>query len=363
MYDHGTSFPYTVDAIQRSSILTGVPQILKEFGVPFERVVEGLSLSQAVFTDPNSHLPYQKASIVIERCTTLSRCPHFGVLLGSRFDHRILSIAGAWMAQAPDLGSAISGFVSLQQFNSRGASSYLHAMGDRVIFGYGIYDRQAVARDQIYAASLMVGLNAIRQITGREDRLVAVHLPFRQPEDVGPFVRAFRAPLLFNQHQAGLVLDRKALSDPVNPNESVPFDVWLRRALNNTPMPAGVWKSRVLHALRPLMLVGQGRAPAVATHLGISTRSLNRYLEHEGTTFQTLLDDVRFTTACELLALTDLSVAEVSDALLFANHSALVGAFRRWSGMTPTEWRRRGRRSDKGQSDARTDQGVRPGAF
>ncbi|MCX7299055.1 MAG: AraC family transcriptional regulator ligand-binding domain-containing protein [Rhodobacterales bacterium] len=349
MYDHSTSFPYTVDAIQRSGVLTGIPTLLREFGVPLERVVEGLSIPQVVFTDPNSHLSYREASILIERCTELSGCPHFGVLLGSRFDHRALAVAGAWMAQAPDLGSALSGFVLLQYFNSRGASAYLHPMGDKVIFGYGIYERQAVARDQIYSLALLVALNAIRQITRRDDRLVAVHLPIRQPEDVGPFVRAFRAPLLFNQLEAGLVFDQIALGDPINPGEPVPFDIWLRRALNNAPVPIGIWKARVLHALRPLMLLGQGRAPAVAAHLGISTRSLNRYLEREGTTFQTLLDEIRFTTACELLALTDLSIAEVSDALLFANHSALVGAFHRWSGMTPTEWRRRGRKTKMGR--------------
>lgn len=345
MYDHSTSFPYTTNAMQRAGPLVGIPDLLREFGVPIEPVVRDLALSQNVFTDPNSVLTFSKASIVLERCVALTGCPHFGLLLGSRTDHRILSIAGQWMATAPDLGSAMSGFVSLQHSNSRGASSFLHSKGDAIMFGYGIYDRDVVARDQVYTVAMMTGLNAIRNLTGRDDRLLAVHLPFRQPVDVGPFVTHFRAPLLFNQINCGLVLHRDCLGDLINTGPRVHFDHWLRRALNNAPVSSKIWTPRALHALRPMMMIGQARAPAVADQLGISTRSLNRYLEQEGTTFQTLLDEVRFSTACELLALTDLSIAEVSDALVFANHSALVGAFHRWSGMTPSEWRRRGRRA------------------
>jgi hypothetical protein len=41
-------------------------------------------------------------------CPQHARCPHFGLILGSRYDHRILGLPGAWMQNAPDLESALS---------------------------------------------------------------------------------------------------------------------------------------------------------------------------------------------------------------------------------------------------------------
>jgi AraC-like DNA-binding protein len=343
VYDHASSFPYTTDALQRSGPFIGIPALLAEFGVTTDSVTHNLALPEDIFTRADSPLPYAVASQLLDRCVTATGCPHFGLLLGARSDETVLGVAGAWLRRAPDLGSALSGFVALQHSNSRGASTYLHPVGSDVLFGYGIYDRQAIARDQVYALALAVTLNVVRSITGREDRLRRVLFPFRQPDDVGPFVQFFRAPLLFNQVQCAIVMPADALLDPVFPGAAEDFEPWLRKAVGLAPAAHGPWKARVLHALRPLLLRGLGRAPDVARHLGISARSLNRYLEQEGTSFQALLDNVRFTTASELLALTDLSIAEISDAVSFVNHSALVAAFHRWSGMTPSEWRRRGK--------------------
>jgi AraC-like DNA-binding protein len=38
--------------------------------------------------------------------------------------------------------------------------------------------------------------------------------------------------------------------------------------------------------------------------------------------------------------MTELEVGDISDALSYAGQSNFGEAFRRWSGMTPTEWRR-----------------------
>jgi AraC-like DNA-binding protein len=78
----------------------------------------------------------------------------------------------------------------------------------------------------------------------------------------------------------------------------------------------------------------------MARSLGLVPRTLRRQLSAEGTVFETIRDDVRFNAARELLALTDLPVGEIADALAFASHSAFGQAFRRWSGSSPTAWRR-----------------------
>jgi AraC-like DNA-binding protein len=49
---------------------------------------------------------------------------------------------------------------------------------------------------------------------------------------------------------------------------------------------------------------------------------------------------VRYALAREFLALTDLPVGEVAAAVGFGSPGVFSETFRRWSGTTPSDWRR-----------------------
>ena len=80
--------------------------------------------------------------------------------------------------------------------------------------------------------------------------------------------------------------------------------------------------------------------PAVARALGIGVRSLRRRLQEEGASFVDLADETRATLAKQLLAQDDQGIEQAAYELGFADPSAFHRAFRRWTGMTPREFRR-----------------------
>jgi AraC-like DNA-binding protein len=77
----------------------------------------------------------------------------------------------------------------------------------------------------------------------------------------------------------------------------------------------------------------------VARQLHVHRRTLNRRLKDAGTTFQQVLDQVRFELAREMLSGTRLHVAEIAARLGYRVPSAFTRAFRRWSGSSPVCWR------------------------
>jgi AraC-like DNA-binding protein len=80
---------------------------------------------------------------------------------------------------------------------------------------------------------------------------------------------------------------------------------------------------------------------AVAAELAMHPRTLRRHLAKEQTSFEALCDAIRFAMARELLDLTDLPVNEIAGALAYASPSVFADAFRRWTGLSPTAFRRR----------------------
>ena len=97
---------------------------------------------------------------------------------------------------------------------------------------------------------------------------------------------------------------------------------------------------RTQHALRHALQRGTPSMAAVAAELAIHPRTLRRRLAEEQTSFEALCDALRYAAAREYLELTDLPMSEISAALAYASPGVFAEAFRRWSGLSPTAWRR-----------------------
>jgi AraC-like DNA-binding protein len=94
-------------------------------------------------------------------------------------------------------------------------------------------------------------------------------------------------------------------------------------------------------ALSETMCGGRPAIATVARSLGMSARTMQRRLGELGTTYQSVLDDVRQRSARRLLANTDLGVGEIAFVLGFEEVNSFIRAFQAWEKTTPAKWRAR----------------------
>lgn len=321
--------------------LVGLPTLAAEFGVDLTAILQGLPLSPQAFKNDESRIPYGLACRLLETAARLTGCPHFGLLLGARFDHRCMGIAGRWMQNAPTLETALTGFIALQASATRGATAYLHRSGDNYIFGYGAYDRPALGHVQNYATVIPVAFNILKALTARQAVVLEVLFSFRRPVNPKPHEEFFGVPVRFDQPQTGIILSEPSLALPVVGANADIFAELQKLAATLTPPCDAPWSDRVRRLLRRSLLRGETLGPDAAVELGVHPKTLSRRLETEGTTFQAILAEVRFGAAQELLAVTDLAAGDIALALGYANQPAFSHAFRRWSGMPPRQWRKK----------------------
>jgi len=108
---------------------------------------------------------------------------------------------------------------------------------------------------------------------------------------------------------------------------------------------------RVAVGLRPadqvkryLLARPAARIPDISTaarDLGLSVRSLRRRLAADATSYRSLVQATLEVSAGHLLRDPQRSIQETAGALGFANVGAFHRAFRRWTGMTPVQYRER----------------------
>ncbi|KRB73911.1 hypothetical protein ASE01_18065 [Nocardioides sp. Root190] len=77
--------------------------------------------------------------------------------------------------------------------------------------------------------------------------------------------------------------------------------------------------------------------PDVAAALGLSERSLRRRLSDAGTSYRTVVDEVRHDVAEDLLAAGTLRVEDVAHRLGYAESTSFGAAYRRWTGHAPSQ--------------------------
>ncbi|HTN51280.1 MAG TPA: AraC family transcriptional regulator ligand-binding domain-containing protein [Anaeromyxobacter sp.] len=95
---------------------------------------------------------------------------------------------------------------------------------------------------------------------------------------------------------------------------------------------------RVRSRMRLLLPDGRASAAEVAGALGVSERTLHRRLQAAGASFRSILESFREAEAERLIGAGRLPLGEVALRLGFSDQTAWNRAFRRWKGMSPTEW-------------------------
>jgi AraC-like DNA-binding protein len=111
------------------------------------------------------------------------------------------------------------------------------------------------------------------------------------------------------------------------------------QALAAPQTEARCFRKDVEQAVEPLLASGDVGIDRVARELGMSRQTLYRRLKAEGVTFEQILDAKRRQLAVRYLKLDRISVKAAAYKLGFSDPAAFSRAFKRWTGLPPSEAR------------------------
>ncbi|BBH47332.1 AraC family transcriptional regulator [Pseudomonas sp. KU43P] len=275
----------------------------------------------------------------------LSGQPALGLHMGRLSRLAQAGLAGVTAAQAPNLGEAartLLRFEPLYAANYRGHSSFLEdAQGAWLRFysisPYNTYNRFVVD-------SLLAGwLAQLGALAGGPLQAERLEIEFDAPDYAGHYQSLCSSTVQFGASGNQLRLSRATLELP-NPQHCPSTWQHLLQLCEAEMLQRTRVRSlgeRITHLLGPLL--HGGREPdleEVALHLQLPTWTLRRKLAEEGTRYRSLLNDTRRDLAETYIRDTELAFGEIAYLLGFASAEAFQRAFKRWTGVTPGEFRR-----------------------
>ena len=173
--------------------------------------------------------------------------------------------------------------------------------------------------------------------------VLAVRVTHDDPGYRGEYERILAAPVAFGSDRNAMRIDPAWGSHRIALEPRYAFGILSRHAdalLARLDSDATM-RGRAERLIMPVLHKGGVNMAVTAAALGCSRDTLYRRLRAEGTTFERLLDELRRRLALDYLAAGKVSVAETAYLTGFSDPAAFSRAFKRWTGRSPGEVRRK----------------------
>lgn len=163
-----------------------------------------------------------------------------------------------------------------------------------------------------------------------------------RPANTQHLVDFFKTQRLeFDQPTNGFSFERARLEAPVTSGDPALYSFLEEHAVSALASRPKLDEliDRLRHAIREALKAGEPNIERLSTRMHMSSRTLQRRLAELKTSFQDVLDEVRFDLARAYLRDARLDISQVAYLLGYSELRAFDRAFKRWAGRPPREWR------------------------
>ncbi len=316
--------------------------LLEINGLDAARLLKEAGLETSTSDDPNARTSVKATDELLIRAASLIPDEAWGLQAARCWHPGNLGVLGhAWLA-SETLRTGLTRIARYWHIVGSRADASVDDTGDGCRFTHHLETDEPVIAVVVPDIALSVALSMCRTNAG--DALCPVQVTLRRarPADVGPWERFYGCKVQFGAKDNSFTLAKSDADRPL-PTANRPlagvFDGLLTEQL------AKLSKSDVVSRCKAEFLQqlasGEPNADDIAQRLHMSPRSLQRKLAEVDTTYKQLVDETRRDMALGYVADRTKSITDITFLLGFSGQSAFTRAFKRWTGMSPTDYRNR----------------------
>lgn len=338
---------YLLDQVEQQGF--NVDSLLEQVGIDAAEIEQGTEFSAVKFGQ------------LYQRVMYISQDEYFGMLSGGRVPLGTFRMMCHCILHCTSLAKAIARASDFHEI-CRGARYKPHLVrtGRYARLTFVLLDRFAEGGGAENAESpehvrttLSMWHHFICWLLGTRLELKSVTFTARSPVDQELYRTLFQSDVKFSQSENALVFPARFLELPL-----VQTETSLRDFLHTAPYQLLVTvgddqtlKSQVVALFGKDFSRELPGAEEVAASLNMSVSTLRRRLQDEATSFQRIKDECRKEAAVTYMNSPQLTINEVARLMGFDEPSAFFRSFKKWTGMTPGDYRRSDQYQQQLQSD------------
>ena len=318
-------------------------------GVERAELCRAAGLDSSLHEDVDNQIPFSQLIRLYQHGAHLTSDKAFGLHVGEQDSPKFYGMLGYVTINSQTMGEALNRLIRFQQIRTNAYKFSLEIIGSNAHLAYicqtndtSPHERRHES-EQTLCAIILFG----RALTGADWILREVHFEHARPDDTSEHERIFRVPICFGKSTTQIIFDSSFLKVPLV-EADVTLGSLLERQAEDLLAKSSSNESSFINQVQRLMKEnlgdGEMRIETICQKLNFTSRTLQRKLRGEGTSFQKLLKETRGEMSKFYLQQPDIAIGEISYLLGFSEPSAFHRAFRRWTGLTPKEFRSKHKR-------------------
>jgi AraC-like DNA-binding protein len=332
----------------RAVVLIGLEDLVGELGCNLRDLLDELEISQDVLTNVDQLLSFRKVVLLLELVAIRTNTPNFGLLWAQKSSPEFPHVGPLLLLArfVDNLREWIDTGIKYWSFHTNGYNVELIApsnCSEATLRMVGQSNFNAAPQFSEHVLGLLVD---ITRIIGNfpERNPTTVYFQHRRPKNCALHDEIFRCPVVFGAEHNEIVFDAAFLDLPTvgglrifKPLMSFYVSERIKRIPNFDLTAAAT----VALAIPSLIGTGNCNLENVAEALNKNTKQLQRQLTAEGTSFSEILEEARLELAKNLLCHSTAQISRIAGMLDYAGSPPFTLAFRRWTGQSPLEFRKR----------------------
>ena len=328
---------------------TGLVDAIELAGADPDEVLGPLELDRSTVSNPHGFIPARRFAEILEETARATGDECFGLHFGEQFNPRDVGPLAYVVLNSSTMLRAIENIVR-----------YLRVYNEAARVSLGVEGRLAYVRHELdlgrgtwrqqHECAMALGLNLIRLMAGSRWAPAEIQFAHQDPHQTAEHLRVFGTTVSFGCPTNALVLERELVDRQVPAADERLYPIlreYLDRALEEVPREDPLAVS-VRKAIGECVREGDPTLAHVARKLAMSPRTLQRRLAEQEMDFKALVDDTRRRFSLHYLRDPKHTLTEIAYMLGYSEISAFSRAFRRWTGSTLLDYRRRTPRSVRG---------------
>lgn len=329
-------------ALISTAALAGIPEFVRgAFGEPVLRKANRAArLDIEVVERSDCFVPQRTMTAFVDAVARASGVEHFGLGIAPYLSLARYGVWGEYLLGAPTLGAAVRRAAATMDFHARGDGMSLELAGGRARIDYASAARGMSGYPHVAWGTIGAIISLCKSYLPASWRphRIEVDLPARSEQAL--VEDTFECPVFFDAPGLALWLDAGDLRCVArSPAQTLLTVGDLARARSKLHGMSGL-EGVVANQVWAQVLTGSVSIESTARSLDTSVRTLQRDLGRDGIDFRALVRTLRARRARELLAETDVPVTQISALLGYSAPAHFARAFRRATGLGPTEFRR-----------------------
>jgi AraC-like DNA-binding protein len=326
-----------------ATVTIDLPGAIDDAGGKSDEIFQDLDIDREVLSRRDGFIPCARFARILEATAQRTGDEAFGLHFGSRSNPKKLGCLAYAVMNSPTVAAAFE--TARRYIHLHNEAAQLTFAEDQGI-AYWRYTLEKLPLEgsrQFIDYGMAAALNVVRAMVGSAWSPREVHFAHQPGKSIAAYQEVFRSPVLFAHSTNAFVMDAEFCRQPIpaaDPNLFRILTGYLDDVLSRMPKQDD-FVGPVRAAIGQLMKDGGVKLSSAAKMMALSPRTLQRQLKQRGLSFAELVEDTRRALATEYLKDRENTLTEIAFLLGYSEVSAFNRAFKRWTGKTPSDYRRR----------------------